>query len=317
VLAALMPRLTKRWTPRSFIKIKKRGHRGERTVLQYSRILTPHFCGRYDLKTPITGIVLSALMMLAGLSMLIGCSSQPSPSTATQANIQTAADVIAENILSSLNNNDYPVFSKDFDQNLKNILTRTSFDQLYQKVKSTLGDYQSKDLITATTQSDITTLQYVAHYTNEPAGVAVTLSLQNVNHTIYVHGLNLDSSKLRGQSLDVNQIRGYADSETENVVVSLNNNNYAGFSKDFDQAMKTLTPETAYVKLYNQIKTLVGDYQSDQFESLSQNNNIITVLYLAKYSNEPDGVWISISFDSDTKIGGLYFISPKLLAAPK
>ena len=269
------------------------------------------------MKTPITVVILVALLMLAGLSALIGCSSQPSPSTATQANIQTAADVIAENILTSLNNNDYPVFSKDFDQNLKNILTRTSFDQLYQKVKSTLGDYQSKDLISATTQSDITTLQYVAHYTNEPAGVAVTLSLQNVNHTIYVHGLNLDSSKLRGQSLDVNQIRGYADSETENVVVSLNNNNYAGFSKDFDQAMKTLTPETAYVKLYNQIKTLVGDYQSDQFESLSQNNNIITVLYLAKYSNEPAGVWVSISFDSDAKVGGLYFISPKLLAAPQ
>jgi hypothetical protein len=276
------------------------------------------------LKTGIMTVVLSGLLVLAGLSALMGCSAQPSPSaTSPQASAaatptsETAAGPITENILTSLNNNDYTAYSKDFDQNLKNILTQTSFDQLYLKVKSTLGDYQSKDLITETTQADTTSVQYIAHYSNEPAGVAVLISLQNPNNTVTVHGLNLDSPKLRGQSLDVNQIRSYADSETENVAVSLNNNDYAGFSKDFNQAVKTLIPESAYAKLYTQIKTVVGDYQSKKFESLSQKNNIITALYLAKYSSEPAGVWISISFDSDTKVGGLYFISPKLLAAPQ
>ena len=73
--------------------------------------------------------------------------------------------------------------------------------------------------------------------------------------------------------------------------------------------------ENGLRKLYNQLKSNVGDYQSKAFEAASLQNNIYTVIYLAQYTDEPSGVWVTISFDSSQKIAGLYFISPKLQQA--
>jgi len=66
------------------------------------------------------------------------------------------------------------------------------------------------------------------------------------------------------------------------------------------------------IKLYKQIQSAVGNYQSKEFGIVSTLNNIVTIKYHAKYTLEPGGVWVTISFDSDQKVAGLYFNSPKL-----
>jgi hypothetical protein len=74
--------------------------------------------------------------------------------------------------------------------------------------------------------------------------------------------------------------------------------------------------QSAFTKLYNLISSTAGDYQSKEFEIATIANNIFTIQYYARYSQEPAGVWVSISFDSNRKIAGLYFNSPKLAQSP-
>jgi len=261
-------------------------------------------------KSKIINLVLGVLVTLIIFALLSGCSSKTSPNI--QTDIQFSADPIANNILMSLNNNDYAGFSKDFDQTMKNTLNQTAFDKFYSQMKTEVGDYQSDVFVSAATQNGAVTIQYIARYSKELAGVMMVLVLQMNKGTYEVQGLNFDSPNLRGQPIDVNKVRAYADSETENILTSLNNNDYTGFSIDLDQVMKNAMPQTGFDKLYKQIQSTVGNYQSKEFGSVLMQNNILTVKYHTGYSLEPGGVWVTISFDSDQKVAGLYFNSPKL-----
>ena len=253
------------------------------------------------------------LVMLGVMLLLSGCSKSTS-STAT-ASIQTTADPIMQNILVSLDTDDYAGFSRDFSQTAANTLNQAAFNSLYSQIQTGLGNYKSKLFMSNTVQSGFNTVIYIAQYSKEPAGVSVSLVLQASGGGYQVQGLNFDSPNLRGQPIDVPSLLAYASSETENVLLSLNNNNYTAFSKDLDQVVKNAIPQSGFNSLYNQLKSNVGDYQSKAFEAASLQNNIYTVIYLAQYTDEPSGVWVTISFDSSQKIAGLYFISPKLQQA--
>jgi len=254
------------------------------------------------------------LALLSVFVLLAGCSSNALSSTSTSV-VKTYDDNMVKNILVSLGKNDYDGFSADFDNSLKNILTRAVFDQLHNQVTSNLGEYQSMISVSTAVQGANTTVLYLAQYTAEPAGVAVTVIFQAANGTNYIHGVNLDSPKLRGQSIDIAGLRAYADPITENILVSLKNNDFAGFSRDLDEVMRKAEDETAFNSIYTLLKTNVGDYISKDFKSAAIQQNYFVVRYLAKYDNEPDGVWITISFDKNQQVAGLYFNSPKL--APK
>jgi hypothetical protein len=80
--------------------------------------------------------------------------------------------------------------------------------------------------------------------------------------------------------------------------------------------MKNAMSQSAFTKLDNLISSTVGDYQSKEFEIVTTANNIFTIQYYAQYSLEPAGVWVSISFDGNQKIAGLYFNSQKLAQSP-
>jgi hypothetical protein len=221
-----------------------------------------------------------------------------------------------ENIFVSLNNHDYAGFSRDFGSTVKNALNQTAFNQLFDQVKASIGEFQSVLYVSDAVQNGVNIIVYVAHYSGEPAGLTATLGLQAVEGRYQVQGLNFYSPNLAGQPLDVQQIRSYADPETDTVLSSLNTNDYAAFSRDFNAVMKNAVPESAFAGLYSQQKSTVGDYQnSREFESASSQNGIVTIRYLAKYANEPGGVWVTISFDANHKIAGLLFNSPKLTEA--
>jgi hypothetical protein len=226
--------------------------------------------------------------------------------------VQTSVDPIVTNILTSLNNNDYAGFSQNFSQTMKNAINQSAFDKLYNQMQSDVGDYQSDVFYSAANKAGLTNLVYFAQYSKETAGVSVSLSVQSVNGVYQVQGLVFNSPNLAGKPMNVSRVRFYTDVETENALVSLQNNDYNGFTKDFNQTMKNAMPQSAFTKLYNLISSTVGDYQSKEFEIATIANNIFTIQYYAQYSLEPRGVWVSISFDSNQKIAGLYFNSPKL-----
>ncbi len=287
--------------------------------------------------------LIAGLLMTAGLTMIItGCSAHTSPTTPSSTGpgatssaaaatpvsttpavspvnptgIETTADPIMHNILVSLNKDDYTGFSRDFSAKVKNALNQTAFDQLYTQTQTALGDFQSVLFVSSTVQNGVEIIIYVAHFAKEPAGLVATLGLQKTGSSYQVQGLNFDSPNLRGQPLDVPKVRAMADPETENVLVSLNNDDYTGFARDFDAVAKNAIPELVFNNIYKLGKSTVGDYRlSKTFESASSQNGIVTVRYLAQYSSEPAGVWVTIAFDSHDKIAGLLFNSPKLSAA--
>jgi hypothetical protein len=254
------------------------------------------------------------LAVLSITILLAGCSSSTTPSTSTTVSVQTYAGPLTENSLTSLGKNDYTAFSADFDTSLKNILTQAVYDQLVSQVKANLGQYQAKVFVSSATEGSTTTVLYIAKYSGEPAGVTITMSFQTENGTTYVHGFNMDSPNLRGQPIDVAALRSYTDPVTANILGSLNNNDYTGFLKDMDSTMKAAESQKAFDQIYNLLKSHVGNYVSLEFESAANQQQYIVVRYLAKYSTEPDGVWITISFDKDRQVAGLYFDSPKMRA---
>ena len=257
---------------------------------------------------------MGALAILGITLLLSGCSS-----TATPVNtpvIQTSIDPIVTNILTSLDNNDYAGFSQNFSQTMKNAINRSAFNKLYNQMQSDVGNYQTGVFYSAANKAGSINLVYFAQYSKEPAGVSVSLSVQPVNGAYQVQGLVLNSPNLAGKPINVSDLRSYADAETENALVSLQNNDITAFTKDFNQTMKNAMSQSAFSKLYNLISSTVGDYQSKEFEIVTTANNSFTIQYYARYSLEPAGVWVSISFDSNRKIAGLYFNSQKLAQSP-
>jgi Protein of unknown function (DUF3887) len=267
---------------------------------------------RKKLRIALTCFTIILLLALsAGIS---GCSAAAAPVNTPV--VQSAVDPIVTNILTSLNNNDYAGFSRNFSQVMKNAINQSAFNKLYSQMQTAVGNYQSDVFYSAANKAGSMNLVYFAQYSKEPAGVSVSLSVQSVNGAYQVQGLVLSSPNLAGKSIDVSQLRAYADTETGNALVSLQNNDYNGFTEDFNQTMKNAMSQSAFTKLYNLISSTAGDYRSKEFEIVTTANNIFTIQYYARYSQEPAGVWVSISFDSNRKIAGLYFNSPKLAQSP-
>jgi hypothetical protein len=267
------------------------------------------------LKKTFLNLTLGLLIIMASLATITGCSAPSPKNTPSIPEIQSAIDPIAENILFGLDKNKYELFSENFTDNLKETLNRSVFDQFYSQIKNSIGNYQTKAFFDASIQGSTITAAYICRYTNEPAGVTMLITLEVSKNVYRADGLVLNSPILSGQTLDVSALRTYADSETENVLAALSNNDYTAFSRDLNQSMKNSMSKSAFEKLYNQLKTSVGNYQSKVFEAATNANDFITAQYLAAYSDKSGGVWITISFDKNKKISGLYFNAPKLRAA--
>jgi len=257
------------------------------------------------MKFKVISLILVVLLITGIVSSLSGCSSKASP------NIQTLVDPIVKNILTSLNNNDYTAFIKNMDQTYKNTYwNQDDFDKTYNQMKTEVGDYQSADLYRAalTSNGDIVTtnvnaqihLEYFAQYSKEPDGIEVEMNVQLVNGAYEVQGLFFNSPNLNGNTNDEEDVRTYADSEIENMLVSLNNNDYTSYTKDFAESKKDEFSQTDFNELYKQIKSTVGRYQTKKFEVAdTQESNGLLVFYYARYALEPAGVWVVIVLDGN------------------
>jgi hypothetical protein len=109
----------------------------------------------------------------------------------------------------------------------------------------------------------------------------------------------------------------YAKSITENVLLALNNNDFTRYTADFDQTMKQAFSQSAFNQVKSTIASKVGSYAAGslEFTQAVTQDNYTVVVYSAKFSNEPENVIVTISFqnvDGKNLVGGLYFNSPKL-----
>jgi len=115
--------------------------------------------------------------------------------------------------------------------------------------------------------------------------------------------------------IEVGDEREYADPIAEDILIGMNENDYAKFSQHFDEAMKDATPETNFVQLSAALKQIIGDYVSKEFWKVEEQDIYTIVYYKAKYTKEPGDVEVKVVFheiEGEMYVSGLWFDSPKL-----
>ena len=141
---------------------------------------------------------------------------------------------------------------------------------------------------------------------------AVTLVLAFVALTVgAVATFAAQSKPLTGSEKDA--VLAYSEAQTDNLMNGINNDDYAVFSRDLNDKMKSSIPDTGLTNMRIKVNAKIGNYVSRQVESVTQSGNFVTVIYSARFENE-DQVTVRVIFDAAEphRISGLWFDSEKL-----
>jgi hypothetical protein len=116
--------------------------------------------------------------------------------------------------------------------------------------------------------------------------------------------------------VDETSVRIYADPMTENILASIETEDYAAFTRNMDATMKAAYTPAELAKVHALLQGKVGDYDTKTFVKAERSGSYIVTYYKATYSNEPAGVTVKVVFSVNTGgaalVSGLWFTSPKL-----
>ena len=103
----------------------------------------------------------------------------------------------------------------------------------------------------------------------------------------------------------------YADPATENILIAMNNGDYASFIKDFDDTMKSELSEDVFPDFIASVNGQVGDYVPDSknLNGFDINNGITTAHYTIDFKSLED-VTLDVVFqkiDGKMMVVGLWF----------
>ncbi len=114
---------------------------------------------------------------------------------------------------------------------------------------------------------------------------------------------------------DRDKVLAYSEAKTDNLMQAMNVNDYATFSRDLNDKMKTAINADGLVNMRTKVNAKIGNYVSRQVSSVLQTGDVITVIYAARFEND-DPVTMRVSFESAEphRVSGLYFDSVKLRA---
>jgi hypothetical protein len=112
-------------------------------------------------------------------------------------------------------------------------------------------------------------------------------------------------------STGCSKVTSYSTPMTLNLLNSITEENYASFSKDFDEVLKQELSETNFPDLLSQMKDNFGTYKEDslKFKGFNYVNGVNTVDYTADFTNK-SGVSVQVIFtkvNDQMKISGLWF----------
>ena len=105
-----------------------------------------------------------------------------------------------------------------------------------------------------------------------------------------------------------------ADPIAENILQTLNSNDYQGHIKDYSQEMIDATTPEEFANLKETLDSKIGAYISKTPGQVIRDDGYIVVFYSAQFENE-DNVTVRVVFKEDDethKVYGLWFDSPKL-----
>jgi hypothetical protein len=110
----------------------------------------------------------------------------------------------------------------------------------------------------------------------------------------------------------------YADAITESALVSMDACDYAAHIALYTPDAQMAVTEAQFNVGCNEIKNLIGDYIDKEFWKASTQNGYTVVDYKVNFSDEPDGVTVTVYFqeiEGEIHIAGFWLDSPKLREA--
>lgn len=107
------------------------------------------------------------------------------------------------------------------------------------------------------------------------------------------------------------KVAPYADPATENILIAMNNGDYASFSKDFSDTMKSELSEDVFADFLAAVNGQVGDYVPDSKNLTGVNieNSLTTTVYKINFESMED-VALEVVFqkiDDKMMVVGLWF----------
>ena len=107
------------------------------------------------------------------------------------------------------------------------------------------------------------------------------------------------------------KVAPYADPATENILIAMNNEDYASFSKDFDDTMKSELSEDVFPDFLASVNGQVGAYilDSKNLNGVNIENGITTANYTIDFESMED-VTLDVIFqkiDGKMMVAGLWF----------
>jgi len=114
------------------------------------------------------------------------------------------------------------------------------------------------------------------------------------------------------------EIISFTDTAVENVLVSLNEQDFESYNKDMDDEMLKVVTKDSFATFSTYLKDTIGEYRQDSKEYVDSytQGGYYVVIYNSDYTNEPENVIvkavISVTDDGVYQISGTWFDSPKL-----
>jgi len=114
------------------------------------------------------------------------------------------------------------------------------------------------------------------------------------------------------------EIISFTDTAVENVLVSLNEQDFESYNKDMDDEMLKVVTEEYFTTLFTYLKDAIGEYEKDSKRYIDSyvQGDIYVVIYEAGYTEEPEDVIVtgvvSVTDDGVYQISGTWYDSPKL-----
>ncbi|MGO1368930.1 MAG: DUF3887 domain-containing protein [Senegalia sp. (in: firmicutes)] len=142
------------------------------------------------------------VLIILSFTFLISCNNdnenKENSAKTPEQSIQDWTDPKVENILISMNKEDYDSFSKDLSDNMKNQLNKELFNEQLLPIFDLIGEYikdTKKLLTTEALEKDNMKLIYSADYSNESKEVIITMVFNKNSKD--VEGLFISSEKIQ------------------------------------------------------------------------------------------------------------------------
>lgn len=115
------------------------------------------------------------------------------------------------------------------------------------------------------------------------------------------------------EGTDRDAVLAYSESQADNLLTAINNNDFTAFARDFDTSMAKAMDEKAFGQIQDQLLPKIGKYVSRSVEKVEASGKYRTVIYRAVFEQD-DPVTIRLVFNNEeeNKISGLWLDSTKL-----